>query len=291
MDITVIREIDPKADVSAEARIGPYCTIGPDVSIDAGTIVKDRVTIVGRTKIGVNNVIDHGSVLGTFPQDLKYRGRPTYLIIGNGNRLGPNVTAHVGTELGGYITRIGNNNVIETGAHIAHDCYVDDKTYLAPAVLLAGHIRIETGAVLEEMVGVHHFTTIGRFSKVSARTAVTRDVPPFTHFGSRREDPFLPAVILGAYREGIQNADLQEQDREALYKAIEELFNDGSPIRIKISRILSQNGVSDAVKDLCEFCLESLSGKYGRQREAFRGKIPPEAREYLHLIDKESCEQ
>ena len=291
MEISVIREIDPRVHISDEARIGPYCTIGPDVSIDAGTIVKDRVTIVGRTIIGKNNVIEHGSVLGAFPQDLKYQGKPTYLIIGDGNYIGPNVTAHVGTELGGYITRIGNNNFIDAAAHVAHDCYIDDNTYLAPAVLLAGHIRIETGAVLEEMVGVHHFTTIGRFSKVSARTAVTRDVPPFTIFGTGKENPTLPAVILGAHHEGIEKANLQKQDRDALYKAVEEIFCDGSPIRIKIDRILNQRGVSEVVKTLCEFCLKSLSGKYGRQREAFRGKIPPEAREYLHLIEKEPHEQ
>jgi len=179
MNLTVISEIADGAKIAPDVRIGPCCVIGPDVVVESGTVLGCRVTVTGRTAIGRNNVIQDGCVLGVVPQDLKYHGRPTYLVIGDRNRFGVNVTAHVGTEAGGNLTRIGDDNVLEVGAHIAHDCYIDDRTHIGPAVLLAGHIRVETGVVLEEMVGIHHFTTIGCFSRIGARTPVTHDVPPF----------------------------------------------------------------------------------------------------------------
>jgi UDP-N-acetylglucosamine acyltransferase len=279
-DLTVTREIAEGARVHPEARVGPFCTIGPEVVVGAGTVLESRVSLLGRTTVGSDNLIQAGCVLGSVPQDLKYRGRPTYLIIGDRNRLGPNVTAHVGTEAGGYLTRIGNGNVLEAGAHVAHDCYVDDHTRLCAGVLLAGHIRVEDGAVIEETAGVHHFTTIGRFARVGARTPVRRDVPPFALFASTSYYD-TPAAVRGVHEEGLASAGLSEKEKDEVRRAVTRLFEDEQALSIKLPALLEEPGAGWAVRALCQFCQRSLAGHFGRHRETLRGKMPPEARTHL----------
>ena len=183
-DVEIISEIHPSAGIARDARIGPFCVIGPDVMIGPRTMLGRHVTVTNSVKIGSGNIIGDGSVLGAIPQDLKYRGSETLLIIGHNNRIGRNVTMHIGTEAGGYVTCIGDGNVIMEGAHIAHDCFVDDSTHLGRMMQLAGHVRVQSGAVLEDLSGVHHFVTIGKYARVGCRTPVRRDVPPYTVFAS-----------------------------------------------------------------------------------------------------------
>jgi UDP-N-acetylglucosamine acyltransferase len=192
--VTVLREIDPNARIAPDAVIGPYCVVGPHVTIGPQTVLAPRVCVTGRTYIGSRNFFDEGCVLGESPQDLKFRGGVTSLVIGHRNRFGRKVTAHVGTEDGGNLTYVGNDNVLQDGCHVAHDCYVEQKALLGSKVLLAGHVKVEAGAVLEHQVGCHHFTTIGRYARVGPRTPVRRDVPPFTDFDSSDYDWVTPAV-------------------------------------------------------------------------------------------------
>ena len=134
--LKIIREIAPAAKVAPEAEIGPYCVVGPDVTIGPGTILRRRVCVFGHTTIGSGNIFEEGCIIGTKPQDLKYQGSPTLLIIGHRNYFGRKVTVHVGTEAGGCLTHIGDDNVLMEGCHVAHDCYVYDRTRLgrnAPA--------------------------------------------------------------------------------------------------------------------------------------------------------------
>jgi UDP-N-acetylglucosamine acyltransferase len=278
MDLTVQREIADGAKIAAGARIGPFCVIGSHATIGPRTTLGSRVTVTGRTTIGSDNVIQDGSVLGAVPQDLKFTGKPTYLFIGDRNHLGVNVTAHVGTEMGGYVTAVGNDNVIEGGAHIAHDCFVDDHVRLGFGVLLAGHIRVESGAVLENTLGVTHFATIGRFSLVATQTPVTRDVPPFTHFSAdrHREHP----GVCGVNEEGIRRAGLNEDEALALRLAIEHLLTEGHQTGPRL-RDMRDQPLTPAVRELCEFVQRSTLGRYGRFRETLRKMIPPEARPYL----------
>ncbi len=278
-ELTVLREIADGAQVDPTARIGEFCTIGPHVTIGPRTVLARRVAITGRTTLGADNVIHDGTVLGESPQDLKFYGRDTYLMIGDRNVLGPNVTAHVGTEMGGYLTRIGDDNLIDGSVHIAHDCYVDDGTRLEAGVLLAGHVRVETGATIKEITGAHHFTTIGQYSRVGARTPVRRDVPPFTYFSSRGYYT-IPPTVLGVNEEGLDRAGLCEADKDELRRRIGHLFGEEDALRIKLGRIAVETSCQ-AVRYLCEFCRRSLDGAFGRCREAHRGRIPPEASQYL----------
>lgn len=278
-EVEVLREIAPSARVATEAQVGAYCVVGPEVTIGPGTVLVRRVTVLGRTTLGSGNVVAEGCVLGTIPQDLKYAGAPTLLIIGHRNRFGPRVTAHIGTEVGGYVTRIGNENFLQAGCHVAHDCYIDDHVTLGPNVLLAGHVLVQTGAVIEEMTGAHHFTTIGRYARVGPRTAVRRDVPPFTDFYS--EDPEqAPPAVRGAHYAGVRAAGLAAPEESELLRVLGELFDDESALQAKIEQ-LEKMGVEGAAAELCGFVHRSLQGVYGRYRECFRGQAPPEAAQYL----------
>ena len=276
-EVTVFREVDPLARVAPDARIGPYCVVGPSVTIGPRTVLTRRVSVTGRTSIGSGNVIGEGSALGELPQDLKYAGGPTRLMIGHRNRIGARVTIHIGTEVGGYLTRVGNDNVLKDGCHVAHDCYVDDGVVLGKDVMLAGHIHVQTGAVVGALSGVHHFVTVGRYSHVAARTPVRRDVPPYTEF---RAAPAGPPGVQGIHAEGIASASLGARERGELIAALNELFADEFALQTKIEQLVSL-GVEGEVAEVCAFCQRSLQGVYGRHRERFRGRIPPEARQYL----------
>ncbi|MFP4140918.1 MAG: hypothetical protein ACOCZU_06630 [Planctomycetota bacterium] len=277
-EVSVTLEVDPSAHVSPQATLGPYCVIGPNVTIGPRTVLERRVSVLGSTSIGSDNHFAEGCVIGGLPQDLKYEGSRTRAIIGHRNRFGREATVHIGTEQGGFITRIGNDNVLKDRCHVAHDCYVDDETDLGVMTLLAGHIHVECGAVIGDMVGLHHFTTVGRYARVAAQTPVRRDVPPYTEFG-HREDDSVPAVR-GIHTEGINAADLRPEERRDLEQALEDLFSDETALQTKIEQIVNL-GVEGEVASLCEFCQRSLAGVYGRHRERERGKIPPEALEWL----------
>jgi len=279
IDLTVIREIAPSASVAGDAVIGPFCVIGPHATVGPGSVLRRRVCLLGHATVGSGNVIEEGCVLGAEPQDLKYGGGPTLLIIGHRNRLGPRVTVHIGTESGGCLTRVGNDNVLMDGCHVAHDCYIEDHARLGRNVLLAGHVLVQTGAVMCDLAGAHHFTTVGRYARVGPRTPVRRDVPPFTDFYSQDHERIPPAVR-GVHEAGISAASLPAAEEMELRKALKELFDDESALQTKIEQLVSM-GVEGEALALCEFCQRSLQGVYGRYRELFRGQPTPEAQKFM----------
>lgn len=274
-----INDVHPSARLAPDVQLGEKCVIGPDVTIGPGTKIGNRVTIVGHTTIGSGNIIDDDCILGVVPQDLKYRGAPALLVIGHNNKLHRMVTMHIGTEPGGFVTRVGNGNVFEEGAHVAHDCFVDDNTRIGKNVQLAGHILVQSGAVLEELVGLHHFVTFGKYARVTTHTPVRRDVPPYTIFGYDTPDASQPSVN-GINEAGIKAAKLSADEEADLRRALSELFEDETALQTKLEQ-LENMGVEGEVAFLCEFCQQSLAGKFGRYREGYRGQIPPEAAEIL----------
>ncbi|MFP4353793.1 MAG: hypothetical protein ACLFUJ_01625 [Phycisphaerae bacterium] len=274
-DLQVTREIAETAQVDPTAEIGRFCYVGPKVTIGPRTVLRRRVTIVNRTVVGADNVIEEGCVLGALPQDLKYKGTATLLIIGDRNRFMRNVTAHIGTELGGCFTRVADDVTLMDGSHVAHDCYVDNHAVLGRKVLLAGHTHIQQGAVLGDLAGAHHFTTVGRYAKVGPRTPVRRDVPPYTHFYSQEYESTPPAVR-GIHDEGIAAAGLTALEQRELRRALGELFEDEAALATKIEQLVNL-GIEGEVAKLCGFCQRSLQGVYGRYRELFRNEVPPEA--------------
>jgi len=278
-DVRVLSEIASEAAIHPDARIGRWCVIGPEASIGPRTRLLSHVTVLGHTTIGADNVIEPGSVIGGEPQDKKYSGGPTRLIIGERNRIGRNVTVNLGTELGGWVTYIGNDNVLGDCSHVAHDCFVTDKVHLECKVLLAGHIVIHPGALVESMTGVHHYVRVGRYSRVGTRTPVRRDVPPYVRYYSL-DYYWDPPQVRGIHDEGIEAAGLTATEAALLRSALEELFGDPAALGPKLDTV-SAAYPSEEVAALCRFCRESLDGTYGRYREQFRNSVPPEVEQYL----------
>lgn len=262
--------VDPSAEIDPSAVVGPFCVIGPGVRIGAGTILHEHVCIRAFTTIGENNEVFPFAVLGGAPQDLKHRGEETCLAIGDGNTIREHVTIHRGTAPGGGVTTIGNRCLIMVGAHIAHDCVLEDEVILANGVLLAGHCVVEFGATVAGAAAAHHFTTIGRLSFVGGMARIVKDVPPFLVVeGSPAEPRKVNTTAL--QRRGWAEAEVEALKRahRALFRGREET-GDRGPMQRTIDRLRSEDGQPAAVLGLCEFLERMMSGVHGRWRETLR---------------------
>jgi len=171
--------VDPGAELAADVVIGPYCVIGARVVIDAGTQVAPHVVIDGRTRIGRSNRLFAFSSIGGLPQDKKFAGEDTELVIGDGNTIREYCTLNLGTAGGGGVTRIGNDNWIMSYVHIAHDCQIGDHTVIANNVQLAGHILVGDWVVIGGMTGMHQFVRIGEHAMVGGGSTLVQDLPPY----------------------------------------------------------------------------------------------------------------
>lgn len=171
--------VDPAAEIDASVTVGPYSVIGPQVKIGAGTSVGAHCVIDGRTTIGQNNRIFQFNSLGAVPQDKKYAGEPTELLIGDRNTIREFCTFNLGVPGAGGVTRVGNDNWIMAYTHIAHDCLVDNHTTLANNTTLAGHVHLADWVTVGGLTGIHQFVSVGAHAMIGFASAVTQDVPPF----------------------------------------------------------------------------------------------------------------
>lgn len=171
--------VERGAQLGEDVVVGPMCYVGPEVTLGAGTRLVSHVTILGRTTLGERNTVWPFATLGGDPQDLKFRGEDSELIIGDDNEIRENVTMHKGTANGGNVTRVGNSNLIMVGCHVAHDCIVGSHIVMANNVLLAGHVLVEDHAAIAGAAAMHHFVTIGQYAYVGGLTRIVHDVPPF----------------------------------------------------------------------------------------------------------------
>jgi UDP-N-acetylglucosamine acyltransferase len=171
--------INPKTRISSNVTIGAYSVIGPDVEIDENTIVHSHVVISGNTKIGKNNKIYSFASIGNDPQDLKYNGEKTKLIIGDNNTIREYVTINPGTINDGGKTIIGNNCLFMISSHVAHDCLVGNNVIIANNVPLGGHVIIEDSVVIGGNSAVQQFTRIGKMAMIGGMTGVLHDVIPY----------------------------------------------------------------------------------------------------------------
>jgi len=169
--------VDPKARLEPGVTVGAHTTIGPEVELGAACVVHNNVSIHGRTRCGARNVFFPGAVIGESPQDLKYRGGPTCIEIGDDNAFREHVTVHPGTEIGGGVTRIGSHNRFLVGAHIGHDVQIGDGCILSNYVQLAGHVQVCDRVTIGGIVGIHNFTTIGTLAYIGGLTASGRMSP------------------------------------------------------------------------------------------------------------------
>lgn len=170
--------IGPGARIAAGVTVGPFCTIGDEVVLHEGVTLKSHVVVAGQTEIGADTTVFPFACLGEVPQDLKFRGEETRLIIGKRNRIREGVTMNPGTEGGGGVTRIGDDGLFMANCHVAHDCQIGDRVILVNNVAIAGHCILEDDVIVGGLSGVHQFVRIGRGAMIGAVTMVTADVIP-----------------------------------------------------------------------------------------------------------------
>ncbi|MBN2561287.1 MAG: acyl-ACP--UDP-N-acetylglucosamine O-acyltransferase [Phycisphaerae bacterium] len=200
--------VDPKAELADDVEVGSGCYIGPEARIGPGCRLLPNVTIMGNTQIGSGNTFFPAAVIGAIPQDLKYEGANTRLIIGEDNVFREGVTAHTGTEIAGGVTEIGSHNQFQVGTHIAHDVRVGSHCILSNQVQVAGHVHIEDHVIISGLVGVQQFVTVGRFCFVTGAARCTADLPPYTIFG---HDGEIQGVnVKGLTRWGFDDPEIQQ---------------------------------------------------------------------------------
>jgi UDP-N-acetylglucosamine acyltransferase len=257
--------IDPKAEIAEDVEVGPFCVIGPGVKIGSGCRLLNNVTILGRTTIGKDNVFFPNAVIGAAPQDKKFKGETTELHIGNANVFREAVTVHVGTEMGGGLTRIGDNGLYMVNAHIGHDAMIGNGVVVANNVMIAGHVVCENNVVISGGVGIHHFVTVGETAFIGGYSRIHYDVPPFCKVDGAD-------VVRGLNKQGLRRGGYNDTDLDALEEAYSRLFGRKKPMAVAMAEFDLQNGVNPYVKQMVEFLQRRASGKHGRYLETLRAK-------------------
>ncbi len=240
--------VDPAARIAESAEIGPYCIIGPEVSIGERTRVLAHVFMDGHLTIGDDNVFFPYSTIGVASQDLKYRGEPSETRIGNRNQIREFVTIHRGTEGGGMMTSIGDDNLLMAYVHLAHDSHIGHHTVLGHAATIGGHVTVGDWAIISASSGVHQFCRIGRHAFVGGYSVVTQDVLPYSNTVSARE-----AKVFGENATGLKRRGFSPESIEALHKAFRLLANSGLNTTQALERIAAEIPQSEEVDELIGF--------------------------------------
>ena len=240
--------IEKGAELASSVRIGPYCHIGPRVVLGEGVELVSHVVVAGRTSIGEGTRIFPFASIGQQPQDLKYSGEESALIIGKRNLIREYVTMNPGTSGGGMLTQIGDDCLFMANAHVAHDCRLGNHVIMANSVPLAGHVVVGDYAFFGGLSAVHQFVRIGQHAHIGGLTGVERDVIPFgLVIGDR-------ARLTGLNMVGLQRRGFSRDDIQALRSAYEMLFEDGNgTLAERVERAAARHGEAKPVRDLIEF--------------------------------------
>ncbi len=239
--------VDPQARLGNDVTVGAYSIIGPDVVIGDGSRIGPHVVITGNTTIGRNNQIFQFASVGDVPQDKKYAGEPTRLVIGDGNVIRECCTINRGTVQDEGVTRIGNDNWIMAYVHIAHDCIVGNDTILANNVALAGHARVGDHAILGGFTLVHQFCAIGAHAFTAMGSGIGKDVPPFVMVSGN------PAAAHGLNSEGLKRRGFDKERMALLRKAYKILYRSGLTLEQAKTELAQLPGITDDVKMLLGF--------------------------------------
>ena len=243
--------IDPKAELDSSVKVGAYTIIGPNVQIGAGSEIGPHAVIEGHTTIGENNRIFQFASLGAIPQDKKYRGEPTRLIIGNGNTLREFTTFNLGTVTGIGETRIGNDNWIMAYCHLAHDCVIGSHTIFANNASLAGHVTIGDYVILGGYTLVFQFCQIGNYAMTAFAAGVHKDVPPYFMAAGYRAEP------AGINSEGMRRNGFTPEQIANVKNAYKTLYRQGLPYEEARSQIAQAAETAPELAVLRDFLADS----------------------------------
>ena len=247
--------IDSQARVADNAEIGPYCIVGANVEIGARTRLMAHVYLEGETTIGEDNLFYPYSTIGVASQDMKYQGEPSETRIGHRNKIREFVTIHRGTEGGGLITEIGDDNLLMAYVHVAHDVRIGNRTILGNGVTFAGHVVVGDWVVIEAFSGVHQFCRIGRHAFVGGYSVITKDVLPFSLTVTPRESKTFGENKIGLERRGFTRNVI-----ENLHKAFRILTKSGLNTTQAVDRIGKEVELGPEVEELLAFIASSERG-------------------------------
>jgi len=247
--------IHPRALVSSSVTVGPYSLIGENVELGEGTEVMSHVVIDGRTRVGRNNRIFPYASIGLAPQDMKYRGEPTRVEIGDSNSIREFVTIHRGTAEGEGVTRIGDHNLLMAYVHIAHDCVLGHNIIMANGASLAGHVEIQDHATVGAFTMIHQFCRIGAYSFLGSATLVNQDILPYSKTSAPR-----PVEVYGTNRIGLERRGLTKEDIKNLEAAFRLLTRSKLNTTQALEAIEARGFQSTHVKVLVEFIRSSERG-------------------------------
>lgn len=240
--------IEPGAQIGPRCQIGPFSIVGAEVRLGADVVVKSHAVVTGWTDVGDGSVIFPYACVGEIPQDLKYQGERTRLIVGARCRIREGATLNTGTTGGGGVTRVGDECLIMTGAHVGHDAQLGNRIVLANQVAIAGHCVIGDDVVIGGLSGIHQFVRIGHGAMIGALTMVTNDVIPYGLVQGPR------GTLDGLNLVGLKRRGLDRTEISALRAAYTALAGEGGSF-VERARALVENAPSAQVREVVEFIL------------------------------------
>jgi len=266
MKIHPTAQVDSKAVIGDGAEIGPYCIVPAGVQIGSGCVLVSHVVLHPGVRMGKENVIYPFCSIGGEPQDLKFEGGPTYLVIGDRNTFRECVTISRGTEQGGGATTIGNDTLIMAYCHIAHDCVVEDKVIATNGLNVGGHVRLETASRFAGLVGVNPFVTVGTHAYVGGLSRIVQDVPPYMITEGN------PAEVRSVNVIGLRRNGVPDDRIEAIEEAFQLIWRSKPRnIRASLEKLeATPGGPTPEVAHLVQFLRDQQNGRGGRAREVMR---------------------
>jgi UDP-N-acetylglucosamine acyltransferase len=246
--------VDRHAELDATVEVGPYSLIGPRVKIGPRTVIGPHVVIEGDTTLGADNRIFQFAALGAIPQDLKYAGEPTKLVLGDHNQVREFATLHIGTAGGGGVTRVGNHNLFMANSHVAHDSQVGNGVVVANSVALAGHVVVGDHVVLGGLTAVHQFSRIGRHAFLAGGAMVTMDIPPYCMAQGDR------AQLVGINSIGLSRHGFSDELIARIKTAYKVLFRSGLGLREALARVKAESAGQPEIDELVGFIEGSERG-------------------------------
>jgi UDP-N-acetylglucosamine acyltransferase len=246
--------VAPSAELDAGVVVGPYAVIGPSVRIGRGSWVGPHAVVEGHTTLGAHNRVFQFASVGAVPQDLKYRGEPSTLVVGDGNTVREYVSLQPGTAGGGMVTRIGTGCLFMVNSHVGHDCQIGDGVILANGAALGGHCAIDDQAIIGALAGVHQFVRVGESALCAAGAMVSKDVPPYCIVAGDR------ARLFGLNLVGLRRRGFQPSTITVLKRAYRLLFGDAHGWRAAVAESESKFGAVPEVARLIAFLRASRRG-------------------------------
>ncbi len=239
--------VDASAELAPGVVVGPYSVVGPRVRLEEGVKLHSHVVVAGKTSVGPRTEIFPFASIGQPPQDLKYEGEESELIVGSDNMIREHVTMNSGTEGGGLITKVGNKCAFLTGCHVGHDTLVGDNVVLSNNVMLAGHCFIEDFVIVSGGAGVHQFTRIGKHSFIGGMSGVENDVIPYGMVLGNR------ARLAGLNIIGMKRRGFERDQIHALRAAYRMLFAEEGTLRERVEDVAALFTEQQDVMDIIDF--------------------------------------